>query len=41
MLADRDFRHKLRIEDQCNARRLAGRERRVVVALAAAETPPG
>src|SRR6266404_864956 len=41
MLADRDLRHKLRIEDQCDARPLAGRERRVVVALAPPEPPPG
>ena len=41
MLADRDLRHKLRIEDQCDAPSLVRRQRGVVVALATAKASAG
>src|SRR5438067_177126 len=41
MLADRDLRHKLRIEDQCDAPSLVRRQRGVVVALATAKASSG
>src|SRR5512140_358658 len=39
MVAYRDLRHKLRFEHQCNALPAVARERRVVVAPPASDTP--
>src|SRR5207302_7286734 len=41
MLADRHLRHKLRLEDERDGVRAAGRQRGVIMALAAPQPPAG